>query len=86
MRQIIWRSFAEADERFLDLFRVGYALGIVAFIVFSGYHLFNGGGFDPMNWGTGFGAILFGGGLGVGLRAKNEDGPLPPETPQNPGE
>ena len=70
---IVWLSFSEADERYLDLFRIGYSLGILAFIVYQGYYVFNGGDFDAVAFGTGFGAILFGGGVGVGLRGKFED-------------
>lgn len=75
-RQVIWSSFSEADERFLDIFRVGYALGLLGFLVFSGYSLFfKGDSFDPMAWSGGFAALLFGGGVAVGARGRLEDGP-----------
>lgn len=73
-RQILWRTFSETDEKYLDLFRIGYAIGIFAFIVYSGYSVFISKTFDPIAWGGGFAGILFGGGVGAGLRARFEDG------------
>lgn len=74
LRGVLWNTFAEADTQFLDLFRVGYAAGLLAFIVLSCWHVYHGGEFKAMEWGAGFGAILFGGGVGVGLRGRYEDG------------
>lgn len=73
-REVIWLSFAEADDRYLDLFRVGYVLGLLAFIVLACWGAYRGEPWDPVGFGTGFGAILFGGGVGVGLRGRFEDG------------
>lgn len=76
LRQVVWQTFSEADDQFIDLFRVGYALGLVAFLGFSAYDLiFKGGSFNPMEWAGGFASILFGGGAAVGIRGRLEDGP-----------
>lgn len=75
-KQVVWLSFSEADERFLDLFRVGYALGLVCFLVFSGYSIFfQDVNFTPMEWAGGFATLLFGSGVAVGARGRLEDGP-----------
>lgn len=89
--EVIWKSFAEVDDRYLDLFRVGYALGITCYLGLSIAAAFNLQPWDPVAFGTGFGAILFGGGVGVGLRGKFEDGTqkhlptIEPEEPENNG-
>lgn len=75
-RQVVWQTFSETDDQFLDLFRVGYALGLLSFLALSAYDLFfKGGSFDPMEWAGGFATILFGGGAAVGIRGRLEDGP-----------
>ena len=52
--------------------RLLWILGVFAFIGLSVYALYRGGTFDPLNWGTGYGAILGGGGAGIGLKSKTE--------------
>jgi hypothetical protein len=72
--KVIWTTFAEPDNRYLDLFRVGYALGLLTFLGLAIAAAVRGEPWGPVEFGTGFGALLFGGGVGVGMRAKFEDG------------
>ena len=71
---VLWMAFAEADNRYLDLFRVGYVLGLLGFLVLACAAAWRGEPWDPVAFGMGFGSILFGGGVGVGLRGRLEDG------------
>lgn len=60
------------DGESFDVGRVLWIMGVVAFVVLSFYAMYRGGAFDPLNWGTGYGAILGGGGAGIGFKAKTE--------------
>jgi hypothetical protein len=60
------------DGESYDVGRLLWILGVLAFIGLSIYSLCNKGTFDPMNWGTGYGAILGGGGAGIGMKSKTE--------------
>lgn len=73
-RRIIWLTFCEADQRYIDLFRVAYALGLLTFLILSIWAGWRGEAWDPMAFGTGLGGLLIGGGAGVGLRGRLEDG------------
>lgn len=86
MTDVLWKSFAETDERYLDLFRVGYALGMLVFLGLQTYAvIWLDQAFDPVAFGAGFGALLFGSGIGVGVRGRLEDGPSPVYTgPKDP--
>lgn len=73
-KRAFWLTFSEADERYVDLFRVGYALGVFTFLGLALWAGFRAEAWDPVAFGTGFGAVLLLGGAGVGLRGKLEDG------------
>lgn len=60
------------DGESYDIGRVLWFCCGIAFILFTGYDVYHGGHFDPNNFGIGSGAILGGGGAGVGLKAKTE--------------
>lgn len=75
LRTVLWRTFSEADERYLDLFRVGYAGGVLVFLALAIWAMATGQAWDPVAFGGGFGAVLLLGGAGVGIRGRLEDGP-----------
>lgn len=75
LKTILWRTFSETDERYLDLFRVGYAAGVAVFLGLSVWAMASGQDWDPVDFGAGFGAVLLLGGAGVGIRGRLEDGP-----------
>lgn len=85
--RILWLTFCEVDEKFLDLFRIGYALVLITGLSLTVYSVVSANQeFDLVAFGTGLGAILFGGGVGVGLRGRFEDGPTnDKEEEANPG-
>ncbi|WP_020474575.1 hypothetical protein [Zavarzinella formosa] len=60
------------DGESFDIGRALWMAGALAFIGLSLYSLYRGGAFDPINWGTGYGAILGGGGAGVAMKSKTE--------------
>lgn len=60
------------DGESFDVGRVLWVLGVFAFVILSGYSLYRGGAFDALGWGTGYGAILGGGGAGIGFKRKAE--------------
>jgi hypothetical protein len=55
-----------------DVGRILLIVGAVAFIGLSIYAVIVSGTFDFMNYGVGYGAILGGGGAGIGMKAKTE--------------
>lgn len=72
-KKIVWQTFCEADEKYLDLTRIGYVLVLLGALVFQIYAIFKGNSFTMTDFGTGISIILFGGGAGIGIRAKLED-------------
>lgn len=73
LKNIIWQTFSEADERYLDLVRIGYVLVLLGALIFQIYSIYKGNSFSMTDFGTGISLILFGGGAGIGIRAKLED-------------
>jgi hypothetical protein len=55
------------NEHF-DVARMGWALSIVAGIVYSGVHMFMHGAFNIIEFGTGMGALLAAGAGGVAMK------------------
>lgn len=74
IRRILWLTFCEADQKFLDLFRVGYALGLLTFLTLAVLAAARSEPWDPVAFGSGLGGLLVLGGAGVGLRGRLEDG------------
>lgn len=74
-KEVVWRTFSEADERYLDLVRVLYALSILSALGYQLASVIQGHPFDMMQFGGGMAAILFGGGAAIGMRGRLEDGP-----------
>ena len=72
-KRLIWNTFSEADNTYIDLVRVGYAVTLASALIYQGYSVFTGKDFSMMDFGTGVSLILFGGGAGIGIRAKWED-------------
>lgn len=75
LKEVIWRTFSEADERYLDLVRIGYAITLVTALGLATWAVFQGQTFSMVDFGTGIAIVLFGGGAGIGIRARLEDGP-----------
>lgn len=60
------------DGQSYDIGRVLWSVGVVSYIIYGGWHLFLDHLYNPLDYGAGFGAILAGGGAGIGLKAKTE--------------
>jgi hypothetical protein len=74
MKLLLLHIFSGPDNQTTDVARVLWAVGVVSFIGFAGWHVIANHQFDPMAYGTGLGAVLAGGGAGVGLKYKAEPG------------
>ena len=73
--RIIWQTFSESDEKYIDISRVAYVIVLFCALLFAGWAVFkNKQEFSMTDFGTGISLILFGGGAGIGIRAKLEDG------------
>lgn len=72
--KILWRTFCETDERYIDLFRVFYALSMIVFLGIAVASAWRAEEFEPEALGIGIASLLFGGAAGVGIRGKLEDG------------
>lgn len=74
------RAFSGKDNQSTDIGRVIWALGALVFFGLSIYAVAHGAVFDAIAYGTAFGAIMAGGGLGIGMKARAEpesNGPAP---------
>lgn len=75
IKRVIWNTFSETDNTYIDLVRVGYALTLFCALAYQGYAVVaNDKDFSMLDFGSGISLILFGGGAGIGIRAKLEDG------------
>lgn len=74
-QRLLWLTFCESDERYLDLVRVGYAVTLAVALGLAVWAVARGEVFSMTDFGTGIAIILFGGGAGIGIRGRLEDGP-----------
>lgn len=73
-KKVVWLTFTESNERYLDLTRIGYALVLTAALVYAGWSVIvDKKEFSMTDFGTGICLILFGGGAGIGIRTKLEE-------------
>lgn len=74
IKRLLWNTFSESDNSYIDLVRVGYALTLVSALGYQAYAVATGKDFSMTDFGTGISLILFGGGAGIGIRGRLEDG------------
>lgn len=72
--------FTGIDGESIDIGRVMWAVGVVAYIGMSIYQLVEHKTFDPMNWGSGFAIINGGSGVALKLKENTEPAATPPAT------
>ena len=72
MKTLLLHIFSGADNQTADIARVLWTLGVLSFVVYAGINVWHNHAFDPMAYGTGLGAVLAGGGAGVGLKVNGE--------------
>ncbi len=81
IRKFFRHSLTESDNETFDIVRVSFFLSVVSAIAFTGYALWKSGVFDVFAFSTGLGALLGGGGAGMGVRAKMEGPAITPMRP-----
>lgn len=64
--------FTGKDNETWDLGRIIWFKGTLVYFAMTIYSLYQGLAIDPMNWATGFGAILAGGGAALALKNASE--------------
>ncbi len=64
--------FTGKDNKTWDLGRIIWFQGALFYCAMSLYSLYQGLAIDPMNWGTGFAAILAAGGAAMALKNNSE--------------
>jgi len=74
MKTLLLHIFSGPDNQTVDVARVLWVISVLTFIGFGGWHVIANHQFNPMEYGTGLGAVLAGGGAGVGLKSKTEPG------------
>lgn len=72
MKAMLLEMFSGPDNKTIDIARVLWLVGVVSYIVFAGFHVIHNHQFDALAYGTGLGAVLAGGGAGVGFKVKGE--------------
>ena len=73
-RSTFWLVFSEADERYLDLTRILLAVAVLTLTGLAIAQEARGEAVDLLALGSAYAALLVGGGLGIGGRARLEDG------------
>lgn len=74
IKELLWNTFSETDQNYLDLVRIGYALTLLFALGLQVYSIYKNQNFSMVDFGTGISLILFGGGAGIGIRGRLEDG------------
>ena len=68
----VLNTFTGRDNQTLDIGRVLWAVGCLVFFVLSIHSTFKGQPFDAVAWGSGFAAVLAGGGAALGFKSYTE--------------
>lgn len=68
----IYRTFTGIDNSTLDIGRILWAAGVLAFFAMSIHSSWHGQVFDPISWGTGFGAVMAAGGAALWMKRATE--------------
>lgn len=77
IKNFFWLLFCEADEKYPDLTRIGFLIALLSVIVLAVYSVFFlSQSISFADLCGGLSALLFGGGVGIGARAKLEDGTI----------
>ena len=72
LKALIKDILTAKDGESYDIGRVLWIIGALSFIGLSIYDIYRGNPFNPLNWGTGFGGIMGGGGAAIGLKSRTE--------------
>lgn len=75
MSKFLRDLFTGKDNKTWDLGRVMWAKGVIVYFAMTFYSLYKAIPIDPLNWATGFGAILAAGGAAIMLKRNDEPAP-----------
>ena len=76
--KFIKQLISGADNDTVDVARVLWILGVLAFLGFTGGQVYKTGTFDMVNYALAYSALLAGGAAGVKIKASTE--PVPNEV------
>lgn len=71
-QRILRLAFTGKDNVTVDIGRVLWAIGAVAYIAISSTYVWLGGDFNALEWGAGFAAVNGGSGAAIRLKEKGE--------------
>lgn len=60
------------DNSTVDVARVLWIIGVLAFLGFEGYQVYKSGAFDMVNYSLAYSGLLAGGAVGVKIKASTE--------------
>ena len=72
MLPFLTSMLTEGDNQSGCFVRVCGVVVIVGFVIFTAWHLWQTGQFDPQGYGIAGGGLLAGGGAGVGLKSRGD--------------
>jgi hypothetical protein len=72
IKTMIKQSFTGADNATIDIGRILWVLGGLTFLCCAIYSIYKGQNWDAVAFGTGFGAVLAGGGAALGFKKGTE--------------
>jgi hypothetical protein len=70
--EMLIQTFTGKDNKTIDIARILWALGCISFLGCAFYALYKGQNWDAVAFGTGFAALLAGGGAAIGLKKGTE--------------
>ena len=76
--QVIKNITTESDNSTYDAASILWIAGVISFMIYSGYDLYSNKRYNSVEYGTGLGIVLAGGGLGV--KIKNQNSKISPES------
>lgn len=70
--KVVKDSLTGIDGESYDGWRILCFIGVLSFMGYAGWHLYANHAFSALEYGSGLGALLFGGGAGVAAKSRTE--------------
>lgn len=70
MKKLFWDWFSDPTNQYFEMGRALWALGAVAMLGFTGWHLYQNGEFEVTDFGFAYAALLAAGGFGIATKDK----------------
>ena len=74
-KKLVVNTFTGKDNQTIDIGRIIWMMGALSFLGCTFYAIYKGQPWDAVAFGTGFGAVLAGGGVALKLKEKTEPDP-----------